>query len=69
MIKILLEPERYIFPNGMAMQREETGSTPQGNPTGGRWVLRAGDGSWIDCDQYRADLAERHGLTLNSINR
>jgi len=58
------DPERYIFEGGLAIQREELGTTPQGNPIGGRWVLRSGDGDWIDCDQYRADLAERHGLSL-----
>ena len=58
------DPERYLFGCGLSMQREESGLTPQGNPVGGRWVLRSGDGDWIDHDQDRADLAQRHGLTV-----
>ena len=47
------------------MQREHDGTTPAGNPIGGRWVLRDADGVWIDLDQYRTDLAERNSLTFS----
>ena len=53
----------YTCPEGYRMQREE-GCTPGGNPINGRWVLRDPSGQWIDFDQYRNDLAERHNLEL-----
>jgi hypothetical protein len=56
-------PERYKSAEGHTMQREQ-GETPNGNPIGGYWVLRSPSGSWIDYDQYRNDLAERHGCKL-----
>ncbi len=56
---------RYRAADGRSMQRE-SGLTPQGNPIDERWVLRAADGTFIDVDQYRSDLAERHGLRLQS---
>lgn len=59
-------PELYRSAEGHTMQREN-GVTPNGNPVGGRWVLRAPDGSWIDCHQYRTDLAEHHGFNLIAV--
>ena len=59
------DPERYLFAGGLSMQRETSGTTPSGNPIGGRWVLRSQDGDWIDCDRYRDDLAARHDLALS----
>jgi len=58
-----LPTERYEGPDGITMQREYEGVTPNGNPFGGRWVLRR-DGEYVDVDQYRYDLAPRHGLEL-----
>lgn len=62
----LSEPEHYTFQNGMTMRREQ-GTTPNGNPIAGRWVLRAADGTWMDCDQYRYDLAQRNALIPTTI--
>lgn len=50
--------------DGRRMEREY-GETPNGNPLGGRWVLRSGDAEFLDFDKYRHDLAERHGLRFN----
>ena len=61
-----IENQRYECQNGRILQREQ-GTTPQGNPIGGRWVLRAKDGTWMDCDQYRYDLAQRNALILTTI--
>lgn len=45
--------------------REYDGHTPNGNRFNGRWVLRSlPDGNYIDFDQYRSDLVERHNLEL-----
>ena len=61
----VLRDERYEARDGRSMQREHDGTTPAGNPIGGRWVLRDADGVWIDLDQYRTDLAERNSLTFS----
>jgi hypothetical protein len=61
-----IENERYECQNGMVLQREQ-GTTPEGNPIGGRWVLRSADGTWMDCDQYRYDLAQRNALILTTV--
>jgi hypothetical protein len=64
--KVLLTQESrdsYRAADGRTMQREY-GETPEGNPLGGRWVLRDVQGGWIDFDQYRHDMMERHGLTF-----
>lgn len=53
--------ENYIGDGQYRMQRE-FGLTPNGNSIGGRWVLRGPAGEWIDCDQSRHDLLERHGI-------
>ena len=53
----------YVSEDGFRMAREQ-GLTPNGNPIGGRWVLRGPQGEWIDVDQYRHDLAPRHGFDL-----
>ena len=55
--------DEYRSGIGHVMRREQ-GTTPNGNPIGGRWVLRAPDGAWIDVDQYRHDLAPRHGFRI-----
>lgn len=47
---------------GHTAARECEGLTPQGNSIGGRWVLRAPNGDYIDVDQYRHDLFSRHGF-------
>lgn len=56
--------DMYLFEDGRVMRRRMDGKTPNGNPFAGRWVLSAPDGSYIDHDQYRHDLAERHSLRL-----
>ncbi|MFN9474652.1 MAG: hypothetical protein ACK59X_24910 [Acidovorax sp.] len=53
--------EVYLGSDGSTARRE-TGSTPNGNPIAQRWVLRDANGVWIDFDQYRHDLFERHGF-------
>lgn len=51
----------YLGDAGYRMQREY-GLTPNGNDLGGFWVLRGPRGEWIDYDQYRFDLLQRHGF-------
>ena len=53
----------YSSPCGFAMRRER-GLTPNGNPVGGRWVLRNQNGEYVDVDQYRYDLVARHGFCI-----
>ena len=53
----------YLSDDGHTMRREYS-KTPGGNLLNGRWVLRAPDGTWIDFDQHRFDLAERHGFSI-----
>jgi hypothetical protein len=53
----------YTSAEGYRMEREN-GLTPNGNEINGRWVLRDPQGEWIDCDQFRNDLAEWYGLVL-----
>ena len=55
--------DNYASQEGWTLQREY-GVTPNGNPIGGRWVLRKPEGIWVDVDQSRHDLAERNKLTL-----
>jgi hypothetical protein len=50
----------YISECGYSMRREK-GKTPNGNELNNRWVLRH-NGNFIDFDQYRNDLAERHNM-------
>lgn len=50
--------------DGSRMEREY-GETPNGNPLGGRWVLRSADGEFLDFNQYRHDLAEHNGLRFD----
>lgn len=44
--------------------KREYGKTPNGNDLNGRWVLRNPHGVFIDFDQYRNDLIERHKLAI-----
>lgn len=53
--------DNAIGNDGYRMQREY-GETPNGNPIGGRWVLRGPNAEWVDVDQYRHDLLARHGF-------
>jgi hypothetical protein len=56
--------EEYRALSGHVMRREN-GTTPNGNPVAGRWVLRDFRGNWIDCHKYRSDLAEHHGFVID----
>lgn len=49
---------------GHVIAREYHTETPNGNPMNGRWVLRDADGTLIDFDKYRSDLAERNNIQL-----
>lgn len=60
---IYVNPCEYHAPDGRIMKREY-GTTPNGNCIEGAWVLRGKDGSWIDFDQYRYDLASRNNLDI-----
>jgi hypothetical protein len=53
----------YTGPANETMAREY-GKTPNGNNVGGKWVLRDMNGTFIDSDQYRHDLAERNDIEL-----
>lgn len=57
------ENRRYESEEGFVMQRED-GFTPNGNPFADRWVLRGPQGKYVDHDQYRTDLADRHDISL-----
>lgn len=46
------------------MKREEEGMSPKGNRLYGQWVLRTRDGTYVDHDRYRFDLAERNDIWL-----
>jgi len=50
------------FDHSFRMEREY-GQSPDGNPLKGSWVLRS-DGTYMDHDQYRYDLAARHDMQL-----
>lgn len=54
--------EHYESACGLSLQREH-GQTPNGNSLSGRWVLR-NHGAFVDFDQYRNDLAERHNFEV-----
>lgn len=54
----------FYAADGRIMGREY-GAAPNGNPLGGRWVLRSVKGDFIDFDQHRHDLAERNGLCFH----
>lgn len=58
----IIEDMLLMAADGRQMMREVNTKTPNGNPMGGRWVLRDVNGVFIDFDQYRHDLMERHGL-------
>lgn len=57
----------YCGPDGTTLMREH-GVTPGGNPINGRWTLRAPDGRFVRCDQYRNEIAKFFGLHLSSVN-
>jgi hypothetical protein len=58
-----ISENEYKSQSGYTMRRED-GTTPMGNPINGRWVLRDPNGEWIGVDQYRHDLAPRHGFDI-----
>jgi hypothetical protein len=45
---------------GYSMRREK--GSHEGIPFNNRWVLRDSSGKYIDHDQYRNDLTERHNM-------
>lgn len=58
--------ESYVaFDAFTTMRRCKNIRTPNGNSLDGRWGLFH-NGNLIDWDQYRNDLAERHGLKLSN---
>jgi hypothetical protein len=59
--------DNYVTLGEVTMQREY-GATPNGNPLGGKWVLRVA-GDFVDYDQYRTDLAERNGFRFESLEK
>lgn len=62
LIKIT-EDQLYKSDDGYVMSREY-GEKPNGCLIGGNWVLRGPTGEYLDSDQYRHDLIERHNLTI-----
>lgn len=50
------------------LKREYEGLTPNGNPFGGRWVLRSA-GALMCFDSYRNDIAEWYDLELIGLPR
>ena len=64
-LTVVVEDQHYegqADDSAVTLMREH-GKSPNGNPFGGRWVLRV-DGVYIDHDQYRTDLAERYNIYL-----
>lgn len=59
--------DAYLADCGCTMRREH-GKTPNGNSINGRWVLRDAAEGWVDFEQYRFDLMERHGFRSASLN-
>jgi hypothetical protein len=57
--------DKYESTNGEVIKREY-GKTPNGNNLNGFWVYRNANGEFIDYDQYRHDLFERHRLNILS---
>ena len=57
----------YRSTYGWKLERE-FGETPNGNPLGGKWVLRDTLGRFIDCDKYRGDISARNNLNLVGDN-
>lgn len=55
--------DHYQADDGVKMRREY-GSTTNGNPMDGRWVLRNEKGEMVDFDEYRHDLEDRYCLKL-----
>ncbi len=47
---------------GISLKREY-GLTPNGNKLYGRWVFRE-DGCFVDYNQYRNDLIDKHNLKI-----
>lgn len=54
----------YRGADGSTIRREFAGETENGNPFGGRWVLRDAGGKFVDVDQYRHDLFARRNFHL-----
>lgn len=61
-----VEPEHYRSAEGHHIRREDEGLSPGGNRFGGCWVLRDRDFKYIDHDQFRHDLMERHGFNTTT---
>lgn len=61
--------ENYLLmtSDGRQLMREFNTLTPNGNVMGGRWVLRDVNGIFIDFDNYRHDLMERHDLKVDYL--
>lgn len=57
-----ITPNAYL--GETVVMNREYGNSPNGNAFASRWVLRTLDGAYIDHDQFRNDLAERHHLIL-----
>ena len=64
-VMVQVGEDHYHAGSGFSARREQ-GLTPNGNPIGGRWVLRDPQGKWVDVNQYRSDLFEGHGFDRTS---
>jgi hypothetical protein len=61
---VKMDEDSYRAKDGSFSLKREHGFTPIGNPLNGQWVLRGANGEFLDFNQYRNDLAERHSLNL-----
>ena len=59
---------RYRTADGTTVGREFHGTTPEGNPLGGRWVVRDEQGAFVDVEQYRTELASRFHFVFVPTN-
>lgn len=66
-MKEVKENDRYESQDGWVMQRED-GIGPHGYPLNGQWVLRNPEGTLIDFDKYRNDLASHYQINFVHIN-
>lgn len=58
------EEDGYYLSEGAGTVKREYGLTPNGNAICGNWVYRNEAGVFIDFDQYRHDLFERHNIRM-----
>lgn len=62
-MRMVVDDECYISDCGWRMARE-WGTTPDGVPMVGMWVLRNPEGVFVNIYKFRNDLADAYNLDL-----